>query len=120
MSGTGIDAVDAAWWPYLFILVAGGIATNVWRWIGVVAGGSLRDDSELLIWVKCVATALIAAVIGKLIVFPAGSLEAVPVIFRLGAGAGGWLAFRWSGGNVLVGVLCGETLLISTAMLFGT
>ncbi|HSG95253.1 MAG TPA: AzlD domain-containing protein, partial [Afifellaceae bacterium] len=76
--------------PYLFILLAGFLATDIWRWLGVVAGNSLRDDSEALNWVKAVATALIAGVIGNLILFPAGALASAPVALRLAAAALGW------------------------------
>ena len=69
--------------PYLFILLAGFLATDIWRWLGVLIGNRLHDDSELLNWVKAVATALIAGVIGKLILFPAGALATAPVALRL-------------------------------------
>jgi predicted branched-subunit amino acid permease len=29
----GFDTYSAAWWPYLFILIAGTLATEVWRWL---------------------------------------------------------------------------------------
>ena len=39
-----------AWWPYIFIAVAGWLATDVWRWLGVLIGNRLLDDSLALIW----------------------------------------------------------------------
>ena len=44
------DAIDAWWWPYLFILIAGFAATDVWRFLGVYLGGRVSEDSELLGW----------------------------------------------------------------------
>lgn len=65
------------WWaPYLFIAIAGWLATDLWRWLGVLAGNRLKEDSEALYWVRAVATALVMAVTAKLIVFPTGTLEA--------------------------------------------
>ena len=61
----------AWWWPYLFILAAGFAATDIWRFLGVYFGGKLSEDSDLLMLVRTMATALVAAVIGNLIVFPA-------------------------------------------------
>ena len=59
------------WWaPYLFIAIAGWLATDLWRWLGVLAGNRLKEDSEALHWVRAVATALVMAVTAKLIVFP--------------------------------------------------
>ena len=68
------DAFDAWWWPYLFILVGGWLATDAWRFLGVYLGGRLRDDTDALVLVRALATALVAAVIGNLIVFPSGAL----------------------------------------------
>jgi hypothetical protein len=102
----------APWWPYLFILVAGGLATDVWRWIGVLAGGRLREDSELLVWVRAVATALVAGVISRLILFPAGALAEAPLVLRVAAAALGWLAFWAAKKRILVGVLTAEAVLI--------
>ena len=81
------------WWAYVFIAVAGWLATDLWRWLGVLAGNRLREDSEALNWVRAVATALVAAVIAKLILYPTGVLEQSPLWLRLGSVAVGALAF---------------------------
>ncbi len=67
-------AIDDWWWPYLFILIAGWLATDTWRYLGVYFGGRISEDSEALVLVRCIATALVAAVIGNLVVFPSGAL----------------------------------------------
>lgn len=38
------DALDAWWWPYVFILVAGWLATDSWRFLGVYLGGRISED----------------------------------------------------------------------------
>ena len=85
--------VFEGWWPEVFIAVAGWLATDLWRWLGVLAGNRLRDDSEVLNWVRAVATALVAAVIAKLILYPTGVLEHSPLSLRLGSIAAGAVAF---------------------------
>jgi hypothetical protein len=107
------DGLSAAWWPYLFILLAGALATEIWRWIGVMAGSALREDSEALTWVKAVATALVAGVVGQLIALPSGELAATPFALRAAAAALGWLAFLVARKSVLVGVLTGEAVLLA-------
>ena len=93
------------WWaPYLFIAIAGWLATDLWRWLGVLAGNRLKEDSEALHWVRAVATALVMAVTAKLIVFPTGSLEASPLWLRIGAATLGFIAFLLAGQRVIVGV----------------
>jgi len=94
------------------ILIAGWLATDVWRWIGVFAGGKLREDSELLIWVRCVATALVAGLISKLILFPQGILAETPMWLRLAASVFGFAMFLAARQRVIIGVLAGEAFLI--------
>ena len=105
------DAIDAWWWPFLFILVAGWLATDTWRFLGVYFGGRISDDSDLLVLVRAVATALVAAVIGNLIVFPSGALAATALALRVGAAAGGFAAYLLAGKRVLVGILVAEAIL---------
>lgn len=107
------DSIEAGWWPYFFILVAGVLATEVWRWLGVLAGGALKEDSQTLVWVKSVATALVAAVVGQLILFPSGELAATPAWLRIAAATCGWLAFRLARNSVLLGVLTAEAVLLA-------
>lgn len=94
----------AQYWPYVVIVLAGWLATDLWRWLGVLAGNRLREGSESLAWVRAVATALVMAVTAKLIVFPTGTLEASPLWLRLAAAGIGFAAFLLSGQRVIVGV----------------
>ena len=96
---------DAWWAPYLFIALAGWIATDLWRWLGVLAGNKLKEDSEALHWVRAVATALVMAVTAQLIVFPTGTLSHAPMELRIGAAVIGFIAFLASGQRVIVGVI---------------
>ncbi len=93
------------WWaPYIFIALAGWIATDIWRWLGVLAGNRLREGSETLNWVRAVATALVMAVTAKLIVFPTGTLADTPMWLRIGAALIGFIVFLASGQKVFIGV----------------
>lgn len=111
-------AIDAWWWPYLFILIAGWLATDFWRFLGVYFGGRLSDDSELLVLVRCIATALVAAVIANLIIFPSGALAATPVAMRVAAGLVGFLAYLVAGKRVIAGIIAGEATLALAMFLF--
>lgn len=107
------------WWPYAMIVVAGWLATDVWRWLGVLFSGRLREDSELMVFIRSVATALVAGVISKLVLFPAGALETAPVALRLAAAVTGFAAFLAFGQRVIVGVLAAEVVLIGGWLLLG-
>ncbi|MBA3446788.1 MAG: AzlD domain-containing protein [Pseudaminobacter sp.] len=104
-------SIDAWWWPFLFILVAGWLATDSWRFLGVYLGDRISEESELLVLVRAVATALVAAVIGNLIVFPSGALAATPLALRIGAAAIGFAAYLIFGKRVLVGIVVAEIVL---------
>ncbi|MHA7772482.1 AzlD domain-containing protein [Roseibium sp. M-1] len=113
MAETTGSLVLETWWPLVMILVAGWLATDVWRWLGVFAGGRLREDGELLIWVRCVATALVAGVISKLILFPQGALAETPLWLRLAAAGFGFAAFFATKQRVYAGVLAAEVFLVA-------
>lgn len=102
---------DEWWWTYLVIVVAGWLATDIWRWLGVLIGNRLNPNSEALNWVRAVATALVMAVTAKLIVFPTGTLAESPLWLRLGAAGIGFLAFLLSGQRVGVAVITSTLLL---------
>lgn len=105
------------WGTYLLILLAAVLPTEIWRWAGVALAGRVSENSEVLVWVRAVATALVAAVIAKLILSPTGAIALVPLWLRVGAAAGGFLAFLGSGKRVLVGVIVAEALLVAGQVL---
>ncbi|WP_421592448.1 AzlD domain-containing protein [Shinella sp. M27] len=105
-------------WPYIYIAIAGWLATDFWRWSGVIAGNRIDEKSEVLNWVRAVATALVAAVIAKLIVYPTGVLEASPLWLRLGSVAVGATAFFTVGRKPAVGIgVSIATLAVGLSML---
>jgi len=105
------DAAAPWWWPFLFIVVAGWLATDAWRFLGVYLGGHLTEESDLLVLVRAVATALVAAVIGNLVVFPAEPLASTPLALRIGAVAVAFAAYLMLGKRVLVAILVAEAVL---------
>ncbi|TWG99082.1 branched-subunit amino acid transport protein AzlD [Mesorhizobium sp. J18] len=111
-------AIEAWWWPFVFILVAGWIATDIWRFAGVFLGERISEDSDLLVLVRCVATALVAAVIANLIVFPGGALATTPLALRIGAAIAGFAAYLATGKKMIVGIATGEAVLLAGLLLF--
>ncbi|EIM78174.1 hypothetical protein A33O_00255 [Nitratireductor aquibiodomus RA22] len=113
------DAFDAWWWPYLFILLAGWLATDSWRYLGVYLGGKMSEESDILVFVRCVATALVAAVIANLIVFPSGALADSPLVLRVGAAIAGFAAYLLARKQILAGIVVAETVLLTGLYLIG-
>ncbi|MEM1045604.1 MAG: AzlD domain-containing protein [Pseudomonadota bacterium] len=119
-SAPGYTLIDAWWWPYLFVLLVGFLPTEIWRVIGVFLAGDLEENSPILVWVRAVATALVAAVIAKLVLFPTGALATTPVALRVGAAATGFAVFKFSGDRVAAGVIAAEAILIGGWLMLGT
>lgn len=113
-----MNSLLAELWPYLILMLAGFLPNEVWRFLGLVLARRLNEGAEVLVWVRAVATAILAGVVGKLILFPAGALLGVPLSVRIGATAAGLLAFFLIKRSVFAGVIAGEVALIGGAMFF--
>jgi hypothetical protein len=104
--------------PYLILILVGFLPNEIWRMIGLAASRGIDDGSEILVWVRAVATAILTGVVGKLVLFAPGSLGEISVWVRLGAAALGMLAFYALGRSVLAAVATG-TSAIALGMLLG-
>lgn len=100
------------WWPFVFILIGGALPTYFFRLMGVLIGGRVSEDSQILVFVRCVATALVAGVIAQLILYPNGELANSPIWLRVGSALAGFAAFVIAGKRLLVGILVAEALLV--------
>ena len=114
------DAVIDVLWPFVFIAVAGWLATDVWRWLGVLLGSRIAQDSAWLIWVRAVAVALVAAVVARLILYPTGFLETLPAVYRIVSVAVGFVVFLLTRQSVLAGIIATEAVLITCLYFFST
>lgn len=101
------------WHALLILLLAGILPNEIWRVLGLVFGGGIDESSELLVWVRATATAILAGVIAQILVFPPGALASIPDVLRYGATAAGFVAFLAARQSILAGVLCGEAMLLA-------
>ena len=108
----------AGLWPYLILLLVGFLPNEMWRALGLVLARGLNEDSEIVVWARAVATAILAGVIAKLILFPSGSLAGIPLTVRVGAAAIGLVAFLLVKRSAFAGVLAGEAALLIGGFLF--
>jgi hypothetical protein len=106
-------------WPFLVLVLAGFLPNEVWRMLGVVLARGLDEDSEILVWVRAVATAVLAGVIGKLILFPSGALAGISVSVRVAAACIGLAAYFSFRRSIFAGVIAGEAALIVGGYVFG-
>jgi len=100
-------------WGYIVLVLVGFLPADIWRLLGVIVGRGLDEESELLVWVRSVATAVLAGVIAKILFFPPGSLAAMPLSVRVSAIVCGFAAFLLVKRSVFAGLAVGETVLIA-------
>ncbi|MPZ56715.1 MAG: AzlD domain-containing protein [Rhizobiales bacterium] len=104
---------------YLGLVLVGFLPSEIWRWLGVLLGRSLDEDSEIVLWVRAVATALVAGVIARIVLFPPGGLAGVPLEIRLGAIGCGLAAFFLLRRSPFGGLIVGEAALVIGAIAAG-
>lgn len=79
------------------LLGAGFAVTYVWRFLGVLAVRRIEPEGDLLLWVRAVATALVAALVMRITFSPAGVLADTAMLSRAAALAmalAGYYLFR--------------------------
>ena len=106
-------------WGYLVILGMALVFHEPWRWLGIFLGRDLKIDSPIFSWVRAVATALVASLVTRLTLFPAGALGQLSTGVRVGAFGIGLAVFFWRGQHVASGVVAGAATLIAATLIFG-
>lgn len=101
-------------WHALVVLVLCGFLPNeIWRMLGLWLGGGIDEESELLVFVRAVATAILAGVIAQILVLPPGALASVPGLIRYGAATVGFIVFMLARRSIFAGVISGEIVLLA-------
>ena len=113
-----MTSIGSELWPYVVLVVAGFLPNEVWRIVGLAVGRGLDEESEVVIVARVVATAILAGVVAKLILFPSGALAMVPVMVRVAAATGGFLVYWFARRSVFAGVAAAELIILAGAGFF--
>lgn len=70
---------------FTLLAIACGAGTYLWRGLGVAIAARIRPESALFAWIGCVAYAMLAALISRVILMPSGALEHTALWQRLAA-----------------------------------
>lgn len=100
------------WHALALLLLAGFLPNEIWRMLGLWLGRGIDESSELLVWVRAVATAILAGVIAQILVQPPGALAGVPSLLRYGSVAVGLIVYIVMRRSIFAGVVSGELTLI--------
>jgi len=101
--------------PVLALILVGFLPNEVWRLLGLVLVRGLDEKSQAIIWVRAVATAMLAGVLAQLVLASSGALATIPLGVRIAAASLGFVAFLIARRSVFVGVVTGEA-----AVMIGT
>lgn len=106
-------------WRLWAIVLLSGLATYVWRALGVAIAGRVSPDSEAFRLFACVAYAMLAGLIARMMVLPEGVLAETPLAVRLiaiGAAVTVFFGFRR---NLPLGVATGVGVFAVLISLWG-
>lgn len=98
--------------PVWLFLGVGTVATYAWRGLGVLLSGRINADSPGMRWVAAVAYAMLAGLITRMIILPAGSLASIALLDRLGAAAVTVAVYFLARRSIVLGVAAGAATLV--------
>ncbi len=101
------------WHALVVLLLAGVFPNQIWRMLGLWLGSGIDEGSDLLMWIKAVATAILAGVIAEILVRPPGALASVPDVLRYGAVVVGFVVFALTRRSIFAGVVSGELVMLA-------
>ena len=94
---------SAAW-----VALPGAVAISfLWRAIGVAVSGRINPSSDVFLWIQCVAYAMLAGLVSRMLILPTGVLAESDYWVRFVAVGIGLAVFLILKHNMLVGILAG-------------
>ena len=67
----------------IVVILVTSFATYLSRFLGVVSSEKIKETSKIFKWFNCIAYSVLAALIARMIVFPAGALAETGIFIRL-------------------------------------
>ena len=67
----------------IFAIIATSLATFISRFMGAITSKKVSVNSKIFQWFNCVAYSTLAALLGRMIIFPAGVLAESDIIIRI-------------------------------------
>ena len=67
----------------ILVILVTSFATYLSRFLGVASSEKINETSKIFKWFNCVAYSTLAALIARMVIFPAGVLSESIILFRL-------------------------------------
>ena len=95
----------------ILAIVATSLATFISRFMGALTSEKVRINSKVFKWFNCVAYSTLAALLGRMIIFPAGVLDESTLIIRVFVLVICILVFIFSKKNLVIPTILSAILL---------
>ena len=67
----------------IVVILETSFATYLSRFLGVVSSEKIKETSKIFKWFNCIAYSVLAALIARMVIFPAGELAESGIVIRL-------------------------------------
>ena len=67
----------------IVVILVTSFATYLSRFLGVVSSEKIKETSKIFKWFNCIAYSILAALIARMVIFPAGELAESGILIRL-------------------------------------
>ena len=67
----------------ILVILVTSLATYLSRFLGVVSSKRINETSKIFRWFNCIAYSILAALIARIVIFPAGALHESDLWLRL-------------------------------------
>ena len=67
----------------ILVILVTSFATYLSRFLGVLSSEKIEETSKIFRWFNCIAYSILAALIARIVIFPAGVLEEADLWHRL-------------------------------------
>ena len=67
----------------IVVILVTSFATYLSRFLGVISSEKIKETSKIFKWFNCIAYSVLAALIARMVIFPAGELLESDIFIRL-------------------------------------
>ena len=67
----------------IVVILVTSFTTYLSRFLGVVSSEKIKETSKIFKWFNCIAYSVLAALIARMVIFPAGELAESGILIRL-------------------------------------
>ena len=95
----------------ILVILVTSFATYLSRFLGVISSEKIKETSKIFKWFNCIAYSVLAALIARMVIFPAGELAESSIFIRLFVVALSVLMFLFTKKNLVYPTVLSAILL---------